>query len=174
MVFNIRGEKIVVTEAIKDYVEKRIGKVSKYLKDETLKANVNVSVTGKDQKIEVTIPIKKIVLRAEESHKDLYTAIDNVSEKLEKQILKNKNKMKHKNNKIHFAEFNIDLEDNSEEENKIVKRKELNLKPMSEEEAMLQIELLGHDFFVYKSAETGNIVVLYKRKDGNYGVIETN
>lgn len=171
----IRGEKIRVTSAISEYVETKISRLDKYFKSDDVKANVLVKVKGKNQSVEVTIPYDKYTLRGEETKDDLYAAIDLVVDKLEGQIRKTKSKLK-KQIKKNETVLNFDYELSEEEEykNKIVKRKQLELKPMSEEEAILQLELLGHDFFIYKDVHTNEIDILYKRKDGNYGVIETN
>lgn len=171
----IRGEKIRVTSAISEYVETKISRLDKYFKSDDVKANVLVKVKGKHQSVEVTIPYDKYTLRGEETKDDLYAAIDLVVDKLEGQIRKTKSKLK-KQIKKNETVLNFDYELSEEEEykNKIVKRKQLELKPMSEEEAILQLELLGHDFFIYKDVHTNEIDILYKRKDGNYGVIETN
>ena len=171
----IRGEKISVTSAISEYVETKISRLDKYFKLDDVTANVLVKVKGKHQSVEVTIPYDKYTLRGEETKDDLYAAIDLVIDKLEGQIRKTKSKLK-KQIKKNETVLNFDYELSEEEEykNKIVKRKQLELKPMSEEEAILQLELLGHDFFIYKDVHTNEIDILYKRKDGNYGVIETN
>ena len=171
----IRGEKIRVTSAISEYVETKISRLDKYFKLDDVTANVLVKVKGKHQSVEVTIPYDKYTLRGEETKDDLYAAIDLVVDKLEGQIRKTKSKLK-KQIKKNETVLNFDYELSEEEEykNKIVKRKQLELKPMSEEEAILQLELLGHDFFIYKDVHTNEIDILYKRKDGNYGVIETN
>ena len=169
MVFNIRGSKLEVTEAIKAYIEKRIGRLDKYFENPgEMKANVLVHPSGVSQVVEVTIPAPKVILRAEDRDKDLYTAIDGVVEKLERQIRKNKTKMKHKIHNERFTFMNMDFDITEEEENKntIIKRKQVDVKPMSEEEAVLQMDLLGHDFFVFKNAEDGHIAVVYKRKIG--------
>ena len=114
-------------------------------------------------------------LRSEEAHSDLYAAIDLTVDKLERQIRKHKTKINSKNKKNVIQNFEIDLEDKFEEdESKVLKRKKVDMKPMDEEEAIMQMEMLGHSFFVFKNAETNNICVLYLRKDGNYGIIETN
>lgn len=170
MRFNIRGEKLEVTDAIKNYVEKRIGKLDKYFhnSDEVV-ASILVKTQGISQKVEVTIPLKEIILRAEDSEKDLYAAIDLVVEKLERQIRKNKTRISRKKNK----EIYINDVDEKEETNEvIVKRKNIDLKPMSEEEAILQMNLLGHEFFVFENSDTNSNCVLYRRKDNNYGIIE--
>ena len=173
MRINIRGNKIEMTDSIKNYIEEKIGKLDKYFDSpEDINANVVVKENGLLKKIEVTIPIKKAILRGEESDKDLYAAIDFVSDKLERQIRKNKTKMRHKSIRENYDLF-IDFEVSEEEQetNKIVKRKEVDTKPMDEEEAILQMDLLGHDFFIFKNIDTDNISVVYKRKDNNYGIM---
>ena len=175
MKYNIRGDKMVVTDAIRDYTEEKLGKLEKYFKDDDITANVLTRVRGNSQIVEVTIPTSKFVLRSEEENDDLYAAIDLVSDKLERQIRKNKTRL-NRNVKENVKEFNFDYTlDDAEEESKekIVKRKNIEMKPMDEEEAILEMELLGHSFFVYKDMDTNNICVLYKRKDGDYGLIET-
>lgn len=176
MKFNIRGQKIDVTPAIKEYAEKKIGKLEKYFsKSDEITATILLKVRGKEQIVEVTIPIKKIVLRAEETNKDLYAAIDLVSEKLERQIRKNKTRIAQRKSKTNDIEINIDFDNSEIEESKdkIVRRKQMDTKPMSEEEAILQMNMLGHEFFIYKDDESGNTCILYKRKDGDLGIIET-
>ena len=175
MKYNIRGEKLVITDAIRDYTEEKLGKLDKYFKDDNITANVLAKVRGNSQIVEVTIPTSKFILRSEEEHDDLYAAIDLVTDKLERQIRKNKTRL-NRNVKESVKEFNFDYELPEEEESKeaVVKRKKLEMKPMSEEEAILEMELLGHSFFVYKDMDTDSINVLYKRKDGDYGLIETN
>ena len=174
MKYNIRGDKMVITEAIKDYTETKLGKLEKYFKDDDITANVLAKVRGNSQIVEVTIPTSKFILRSEEENEDLYAAIDLVSDKLERQIRKNKTRL-NRNIKGSVKEFNFDFDIKEEEESKekIVKRKNIEMKPMDEEEAILEMELLGHSFFVYKDMDTNKICVLYKRKDGDYGLIET-
>ena len=176
MRFNIRGNKDILDDSVKNYIETKIGKLDKYFENPgEITANVLVKTVGINEVIEVTIPIKKAILRAEVSNKDVYAAIDLVLEKLERQIRKNKTKIKHKSNKENidvFIDFEITEEDMNN--NKIIKRKEIENKPMDEEEAILQMDLLGHDFFIFKNIATDNVAVVYKRKDGNYGIIETN
>ena len=174
MKYNIRGDKMVITDAIKDYAESKLGKLEKYFKDDDVTANVLTRVRGNSQIVEVTIPTSKFVLRSEEEHDDLYAAIDLVSDKLERQIRKNKTRL-NRNVKENTKEFNFDyvLDDEEESKETIVRRKNIEMKPMDEEEAILEMELLGHSFFVYKDMDTNNVCVLYKRKDGDYGLIET-
>lgn len=174
MKMNIRGSRVKITSAINDYIEAKIGKLDKYLENPNdVTANVVVKVKGKDQTVEVTIPMKKLILRAEDTHNDLYAAIDLVSEKLERQIRKNKTRMKKRVKEI--TDINIDFKVDKEEDEKgrIVKRKLVETKPMNEEEAILQMNLLGHDFFVFTNEATNQINILYRRKDTNYGIIET-
>jgi putative sigma-54 modulation protein len=171
MLFNIRGDKIEITESIKEYIDKRIGRLDKYFRNPgEMKANVKARLSGINQVIEVTIPIKKGVLRAEDRDKDLYAAIDKVTEKLERQIRKNKTKiMNHRNVKNTFNDVEIEeVPDNK----KVVKRKLIETKPMSEEEAILQMELIDHDFFIFKDAEDDSVAVAYKRNDKQYGIIK--
>ena len=177
MKFNIRGQKVEVTNAIREYAEKKIGKISKYLSDlDDINVNVLFKVNSKEQKVEVTIPVKKMVLRAEDTSKDLYAAIDLVYEKLERQIRKNKTRLIQRRTKENLNDINLDFDnsDIDEDKNKIVKRKTLDTKPMSEEEAILQMNMLGHEFFIYKDSKSNNTCILYKRKDNDYGIIETN
>ena len=174
MKFNIRGSKDILDESVKNYIETKIGKLDKYFENpDEITANILVKESGIKETIEVTIPIKKAILRAEDSNKDIYAAIDLVLEKLERQIRKNKTKIKHKTNKENIDVF-IDFEITEEEvhNNKIIKRKEVENKPMDEEEAILQMDLLGHDFFIFKNISTDNVAVVYRRKDGDYGIIE--
>lgn len=171
MRFNIHGKNIEVTDPIKGYIESKIGRIEKYFKDTDLEAVVNLRVRGKEQIVEVTIPANKMVLRAEEKHNDLYAAVDLVSDKLERQIRKNKTKAR-KNLKqtIVFTDFEVDASEDVD--NSIVKRKVVDTKPMSEEEAILQMELIGHDFFLFKNDKTNELCVVYKREDGGYGILE--
>lgn len=171
MKLTIHGDKLVVTDAIKSYIEEKLAKLDKYFENpEDLSANIVVRTRGIEQIIEVTIPIKKAILRSEESHKDLYAAIDKVTDKLERSIRKNKTKIKRR--KEENMDVFLDFEVEEEAEQKIVKRKTIDNKPMSEEEAILQMELLDHDFFIFENTETNNVCVIYKRKDKSYGLIE--
>lgn len=171
----IRGEKLTATKAISDYIDSKIGKLDKYFKTDNVSATVVIKTKGLKQAIEVTIPYDRYVIRCEEVNDDLYAAIDLVVDKLERQIRKNKTKLK-KQNTVNVEYFNFDYELDKEEveDVKITKRKSIEMKPMDEEEAILELELLGHDFFIYRDMHTDSINVIYKRKDGNYGVIETN
>ena len=172
MKFNIHGKKLEVTDSIKSYIEEKLGRLDKYFEDpDNITTTVVIKLRGKEQVVEATINANKYVLRGEESHNDLYAAIDKVSDIIERQIRKNKTRIKKRHKDIPTA-FVLDFEVEEENKNEIVKRKVVEGKPMSEEEAILQMELVSHDFFAFKNADTGNIEILYKRKDGNYGVLE--
>ena len=172
MKFNIHGKKLEVTDSIKSYIEEKLGRLDKYFEDpDNITTTVVIKLRGKEQVVEATINANKYVLRGEESHNDLYAAIDKVSDIIERQIRKNKTRIKKRHKEIPTA-FVLDFEVEEENKNEIVKRKVVEGKPMSEEEAILQMELVSHDFFAFKNADTGNIEILYKRKDGNYGVLE--
>lgn len=173
MDFNIRGNKLEITDAIRNYIEEKIGRLGKYFEHpEDLMANILVKTDGILKKVEVTIPIKRAILRAEDSNKDLYAAIDLVSEKLERQIRKNKTRMNQKKYKEIDPFVDFIIQDDEKEQGNIVKKKTYDAKPMSDEEAILQMNMLDHDFFIYQSDVTNNVSVVYKRKDGNYGMIE--
>lgn len=181
MDYNIRGENIEVTPAIRDYVEKKIAKLDRYF-TESPNANVNVNLKtfqDKRSKVEVTIPMQNLVLRAEENHEDMYAAIDLITDKLERQIRKHKTKVNRKfREKANMVDFNPiftevdELEDQDELE--VVRTKSFDLKPMDSEEAILQMNMLGHNFYVFTNAETNDTNVVYKRKDGRYGLIEAH
>jgi putative sigma-54 modulation protein len=179
MRFNVRGENIEVTPALREYAEKKIAKLEKYF-TETPDANVHVNLKvhqDKTAKVEVTIPLPNLVLRAEEMNDDMYAAIDLITDKLERQIRKHKTKVNRKfREKGSTKEIFATVSDTPVEENdelEIVRTKRFDLKPMDSEEAILQMNMLGHNFFVYTDAETNKTNVVYKRKDGRYGIIET-
>ena len=185
MDYNIRGENIEVTPALRDYVEKKVGKLARYFNN-TPNANVYVNLkvyADKTCKVEVTIPMPNLVLRAEERNTDMYAAIDIISDKLERQIRKHKTKVnrKFRSNGVVQDVFEFtaeveegDLVETEDSELEIVRNKRFDLKPMDSEEAILQMNMLGHNFFVYTNAETNAPNVVYKRKDGRYGLIEPN
>lgn len=171
----IRGDKLKITDSMHDYIEEKLGKLEKYLKNsDEIRANVIVKVKNHEQRVEITIPLKTYIVRAEETKDDFYAAVDKALDTLERQIRKNKTRMMSKQVKTNF-DFDIsEIEQEIEkEEKKVVKRKTVEVKPMNEEEAILQMELLGHEFYMYKDSESGKSAVVYKRKDGNYGVIES-
>ncbi len=174
MNITIRGDKVSITDAIREQVNTKLNKLNKYFESpETINVVVNINVNNLSQKIEVTIPTKQFTIRAEESSEDLYISLDLVIDKLERQIRKNKTRIKNKYKNSEAIDFNFNYESENEEtnESKIVKIKNIDSKPMDEEEAILQYELLGHDFFVFKNSNEECTSILYKRKDGNYGMI---
>ena len=172
MNLNIRSEKGQITDAMKEYANDKLDKLTKYISDsDNIIGNVLFKVKGPKQKVEITIPLKSFTLRIEETGEDFYAIIDVAVDKLERQIRKNKTRLESKN-KVSKMDFILDFEDDEEEIDKIVKRKQIETKPMDEEEAILQMELLGHDFFLFRNIETGKSAVIYRRKDGNYGLIE--
>lgn len=174
MKYIIRSSKTENTEAIKEYIESKLSKLDKYFEtSDDIEATVLTKVNGREKVIEVTIPTKHFTLRNEEANEDLYAAIDKIADKLERQIRKNKEKINKKISKTFISDFAPELADEYEEEESIVKRKEIELKPIDEEEAIIQMEMLGHSFFIYKDVNTKKVCVLYKRKNGNYGIIET-
>ena len=173
MKFNIHGKKLDVTESIKSYIEEKMGRLDKLFKNPNdITATVLIKLRGNDQVVEATINANKFILRGEESHKDLYAAIDKVSDKIERQIRKNKTRMNKRVSRDLKMHFVLDFEEKEENDNVIVKRKVIEDKPMSEEEAILQMELLGHEFFAFRNMETKDVNILYKRKDGDYGILE--
>lgn len=172
MKYNIRGNKIDVTEAISDYIKNKVSKLEKYLDDnDEVEAKAIVSAKGHNQKVEITIWSGKYNIRAEVVNPDLYSAIDLVIDKLERQFKKYRGKLNIKRAK---EEYISEIDELLEEEQKIVRRKAVYLKPIDEDEAITQMELLGHSFFVFKNVETGKINVVYKRSDSDYGLIEAN
>ncbi|NTW04871.1 MAG: ribosome-associated translation inhibitor RaiA [Peptococcaceae bacterium] len=164
----VRGRNMDVTVALKEYVEKRLGKLSKFY-DQMGDPSVILSVIKDKHRVEVTIPINGMILRGEEASDDMYASIDLVVEKLEKQISKYKGKISRRGKGSADSKM---VEPAGENEPKIVRNKRFAVKPMVVDEALLQMNLLGHSFFVFTNDETDQINVLYKRKDGNYGLIE--
>ena len=172
MEINVRGTKVEITDSMRTYVSEKLGKLDKYISLDGVRASVLVKVRNYSQKVEVTIPLKTLILRAEAEEQDFYSAIDMVINKLERQIRKNKTKLQ-KREKKGLKELNVDEAIEIPEEKEVVKRKKIDLKLMSSEEAILQMDLLGHNFFLYKDEETDMPAVVYKRKDGGYGIIES-
>ena len=173
---NIRGDKIEITPAMRDYIQAKLTKLLKYFGGaDEIEINVVVKVRSGVQTIEVTVPTTKFTLRAEESHRDLYAATDLVVDILERQIRKNKTRLNNRFQKEQqIPDFNFNFEEKEENKNKVVRRKNIESKPMDEEEAILQMELLNHDFFVFNNIDEDAVSVIYKRKDGNYGLININ
>ena len=174
MNISIRGSKVTITQAMEEYATEKLRKLDKYVESpEDITANIIVKIPNHLHKVEITIPMKSVILRAEEEKEDFYTAIDVIIDKLERQIRKNKTRLQSKKVK-EAKEFAFEYIEEIPEETEIniVKRKKIGVKPMDEEEAILQMELLGHQFYIYKDIETNQVAVVYKRKDGGYGLIE--
>ena len=175
MKITLRGKNIEITEAIEKKFADKLSKLDKYfIVSENVEAKVLVRTYPYGQKIEVTIPTEYVLLRAEVVDEDLYNAIDLVIDKLEGQIRKYKTRLnrKSKDNKLAFNIASIEPLD-EEEEDILVKTKTIDPKPMDMEEAIMQMELIGHSFFVYRDTETDSISIVYRRRDGDYGLIET-
>lgn len=175
MKIKIFGKNIEVTEGIKSAINEKLGKLDKYFTEE-IRADVTLSVNRNEQKVEVTIPVKGNIIRAEEVSEDMYASIDMVEETIERQLVKYKNKLidKKKAYRDNFTADYIDADYEDEDEGavKIVRTKSFGVKPMDAEEACVQMELLGHNFFVFLNADTDEVNVVYKRKGGTYGLIE--
>ncbi|UQS81697.1 ribosome-associated translation inhibitor RaiA [Bombilactobacillus folatiphilus] len=182
LTINVRGENIEVTDAIRNYVEKRLSNLNKYFKDvDRPIAHVNLKVySDKTSKVEVTIPLPYLILRAEKTDSDMYKGIDAVFEKLERQIRKYKTRINRKSREKGIKDFDLTGPDvlteneDSSKELPIVRTKRVSLKPMDAQEAVLQMDMLGHNFFVFEDAQTNGTSIVYKRKDGRYGLIETD
>lgn len=168
----ITGKNIEITEGLKTAVEDKIGKLDKYFSEDTV-AKVLLSVERDRQKVEVTIPMKGNIIRSEQVSNDMYVSIDLVKEIVERQLKKYRKKLTDKKqNALSFSQAFLENGDAEEEEIKIVKTKRFDIKPMYPEDACIQMELLGHDFFVFCNAETDQVNVVYKRKGNSYGLIE--
>lgn len=181
MRINISGVGIGLTDALKDTVNKKLSKLDKFFTDDTT-AQVKLKTEGRKQVFEVTIPVKKNVIRISESNDDMYAAIDFAIDKLERQVRKFRTKMRDKkikeivrNENIGaFSEIEIDEDVKEPIDIKIVKQKNFYLEPMTPEEACIELEMLNHNFFVFKNLETDSVCVVYKRSDGAYGIITPN
>lgn len=182
MNYTIRGERMEVTEALKDYTEKKIGKLEKYFDTPPVSdVNVTLSVIKDLHSVEVMIPMPGVMLRAEERNGDMYASIDLVVDKLERQIRKHKTKVNRKFRQegglrtLFKENFEASLNrsyDDDEDELELVRTKRFALKPMDVEEAILQMNMIGHSFFVFSNMDTEEVNVVYKRDDGKYGLIE--
>ncbi len=173
MKVTVIAKNIELTQALKEIVQKKISKLEKYFEVE-VEAKATLSIQKNRQIIEVTIPFNGAILRSEESTDDMYKSIDLVEDKLERQIRKQKTRLSRKNNgSLKFAALNDSkVESNEDDEGSLVKVKKFGVKPMDSEEAILQMDLLGHNFFVYQDSESSKVNVVYKRKDGSYGLLE--
>ena len=172
MRITISGKNIDVTQGLKDAVYEKLGKLEKYFTPET-EAIVTLSVEKNRQKIEVTVPVKGSVIRAEQVSDDMYVSIDLVQEIIERQMRKHKTRLVNRNRGGgNFQKAFIEMEVEDPDEVQIVRTKKFAMKPMDPEEACVQMELLGHNFFVFRNAETDDVSVVYKRKGNTYGWIE--
>lgn len=172
MKFNIYGKNIEVTDGLRADITKKLGKLERYFTPET-EINVTLSVEKERQKIEVTIPVRGNIIRSEQVSNDMYVSIDLVEEVIERQLRRYKEKLisRHQNGGGFKREF-LESEAEKTEEVRIVRTKRFDTKPMYPEDACVQMELLGHSFFVFRNAETDEINVVYKRKGNTYGIIE--
>lgn len=172
MKFIIVGRNIEVTPGLRAAVEEKIGKLDKYFNPDT-EVHVTLSVEKDRQKIEVTIPVKGSIIRSEQVSNDMYVSIDLVEEIIERQLKKYKNKIVDKQQAVaSFSKAYVENDYTDDEEIKIVRTKKFDIKPMYPEDACIQMELLGHSFFVFCNAETDQVNVVYKRKGDTYGLIE--
>ena len=168
----ITGRNIELTDGLKDAVNDRLSKLDKYFAQDT-EVQVTLSVEKERQKVEVTIPVKGALIRAEQVSSDMYVSIDLVEEVIERQLRKYKNKIVDKQQAAaNFQKEYIDKDYEEEDEVKIIRTKKFGIKPMYPEDACVQMELLGHNFFVFYNAETDQVNVVYKRKGNTYGLIE--
>ncbi len=175
MKITVRGKNIPIIEGIEAKISQKLAKLDKYFMNaDELEAKVLVRVYPRGQKIEVTIPAGNLLLRAEVVDDDLYAAIDSVIDKLEGQIRKYKTRLDRKSPDKKLAFNMASIQDlDTPEEDVVVKTKTISPKPMDLEEAIMQMELIGHTFFVYKDIETDMVSIVYRRHDGDYGLIET-
>lgn len=172
MRYIISGKNIDVTEGLKTAVYEKIGKLERYFTPDT-EIHVTMSVEKDRQKIEITIPMKGTIIRAEQSSNDMYVSIDLVEEIIERQLRKYKYKIiEQKQAALNLNQSFVDEDDTEDDAIKIIRTKKFAMKPMDAEEACVQMELLGHNFFVYRNADTDEVNVVYKRKGNTYGLIE--
>lgn len=171
MRYIIVGKNIEVTEALKNTVEKKLDKLSRYFTEDT-EIHVTFDVEKERQKIEVTIPMKGNIVRAEQTSDDMYVSIDLVVDVIERQLRKYKNKLIQQKQSSGFFQQSFVEEETDDEEIKIFRSKRFAIKPMDPEEACLQMEMLGHDFYVFRNVESNEVNVVYKRKGRTYGLIE--
>ena len=168
----ISGKNLDITEGLRSAIEEKIGKLERYFTD-TTEVHVTLSTEKNRQKIEITIPMKGSIIRAEEVSSDMYVSIDLVEEVIERQLRKYKNQLIDKEqNAAHLSQSFIEADDFEDEDIQIIRSKKFAMKPMDPEEACVQMELIGHNFFVFRNSETDEVNVVYKRKGNTYGLIE--
>jgi putative sigma-54 modulation protein len=172
MKVNIYGKNMQLTDALKEATIKKVKRLDKFFQQD-VEAKVVLSIERKDQKVEVTIPFNGRIARVEEASDDMYNSIDEAVESLEQQLRKYKTKLQDKRQSSGSINFdNFEPLDEEPDEFKVVKTKKFAIKPMNIEEALLQMDLLKHNFFVFLNADSEEVNVVYKRKDNNYGLIE--
>ncbi len=171
MRFTISGKNLEVTDSMRKAVTEKLGKLERYFTPET-NVIVTMSVEKDRQKIEVTIPLKGNVIRSEQVSNDMYVSIDLVEEVIERQLRKYKQKLVDRHQDGSFKKEFLENETEPSDEIRIVRMKQFDIKPMYPEDACVQMELLGHSFYVFRNAETDQVCVVYKRKGGTYGMIE--
>ena len=172
MKFIISGKNIEVTDGLKTAIQDKLGKLERYFTPDT-EVHVTLSVEKERQKIEVTIPVKGNIIRSEQVSSDMYVSIDLVEEVIERQLRKYKTKIINKQQEAgNFQKTFIEDDFMEDEDGKIIRTKRFGIKPMYPEDACVQMELLGHNFFVFRNAETDEVNVVYKRKGNTYGLIE--
>ena len=176
----VRGKNIDVTPSLEDHAHKKLSKIAKFFEDDT-EIQVVLAVTREEHVAEMTVFFNSMILRSEESSGDMYSSIDSAIDKIEKQVIKHREKLNQRlrqgatrqiSDQLAAEQLGVKEEEKEDSEPKVVRTKHILLKPMDVEEAILQMNLLGHDFFVFNNAETDTVNVLYQRKDGNYGLIE--
>ena len=171
MLLTFTGKNIEITEDLKNMAEKKLGRLDKYFAGDT-EARVTMGLEKGTHTVEVTIPVKGDIIRTEQSSGDMYSSIDLAREAIERQLLKHKNKIVDRYQSGLAQEYIDETYDEDEDAIRIVKTKRFAVKPMDAEEACLQMEMLGHSFYVFRDAESDEVCVVYKRKDGAYGLIE--
>lgn len=179
MEITIKGKNVEVTKALRDYAEKKVSKIQRFFEGDMIDAQVTMGIEKGLHIVEVTMQINGLLLRGEEKTGDMYASVDGAVDKIERQIRKYKTRINRRLRQIgtHLVEAAFtpegpEVAEEAEDEARIVRTKRFAIKPMSVQEAVMQMELLGHDFYVFSNAETEEVNVVYRRKDGNYGLIE--
>lgn len=179
MEITIKGKNVEVTKALRDYAEKKVSKIQRFFEGDMIDAQVTMGIEKGLHIVEVTMQINGLLLRGEEKTGDMYASVDGAVDKIERQIRKYKTRINRRLRQIGthlveaaFAPEGPEVAEEAEDEARIVRTKRFAIKPMSVQEAVMQMELLGHDFYVFSNAETEEVNVVYRRKDGNYGLIE--
>lgn len=177
MQVQVRGKGVVITDALRDYADKKVNKLSKHFAA-LQSATVTQSIQGKQHRVEVQLEGDGILLRGEDRAEDMYVAIDHVVDKLERRMSKYKERHKWHQRGVHHDHDSprrmpvVEDDEADAEDGRVLRRKRFAIKPLTELEAVAQMELLSHDFFVFENADTGMVSVLYRRDDGNYGILE--